>query len=145
MASGTASGILDGIITNITATSVMGANSACTAYDVLESTSVCCGVVGWQAHLSAPITMGTNKERKWTHVIELFIKDQSEDPTGTMNKVTQLIDKVVSSLESDDTVQGTVDTVMEIRAGRSIGEALSVGGATWLPSIIEIDTLSLPE
>lgn len=140
----TASAITDAIITNLTATSVMGIKSACTNYKVVE-TSVCTAVVGWQAHASFPIAMGGGKERQWTHVIELFIKDRSTDPAGTMNKTIQLVDKVVASLESDDTLQGTVDTIMEIRGGRTPGEALSVGGNTWLPMTIEIDTKSLPE
>ena len=143
MASGTASAIVDGIITNITAASVLGTKSACTNYKVLETTGACSAVVGWSAHSSFPVTMGTTKEKQWTHTIELFVKDNS-DPVTTMNRTIWLIDKVVASLDSDDTIQGTVDTILEIRANRAIGEAFTAGGHTWLQSIVEIDTTSYP-
>ena len=52
---------------------------------------------------------------------------------------------IVRSLETDQTLQGTVQRVDQIRASRTPGEALQVGAVTVFPIDVEVDVIDWPE
>ena len=137
-----ASSIQLAIITNLSAASALGSSSVDRHYGILETAPQWAAVVSWSRLLDAPNAFGGSTERAWTHSVELFVRD-SGDPLQTLDRVTQVIDKVVDSLKSDWTLQNTVGTITAIRANRDVGMAFNVGGNTWLPINVEIDTYSV--
>ena len=137
-----ASSIQSAIITNLSAASALGAASVDRHYGILETAPQWAAVVSWTGLLDSPNAFGESSERSWTHSIELFVRDSS-DPLETMDRVAQVIDKTINSLKSDWTLQDTVGTITAIRANRNVGIAFNVGGNTWLPINIEIDTYSV--
>jgi hypothetical protein len=134
-----ASAIADGIITNLNAASVLGSGGASKNYEVMELTSGCCAVVGWTGGVSTPVTFGTPAQRGWTHTIEAYIKDTGDHPAVMKNNFA-LVDKLIATIESDLSLQGTVQIVSEVRARRTPGEAVSLGGMTWYPMVVELDS-----
>lgn len=139
-----ASSVYEGIRDNLTAASVMGACTVSTNYSVLDTTSGCCAVVGWTEGISVPVTMGTDKQEGWTHIVEVFLRS-GNDPISVMDNVIKLADKVMASLREDDTLQGNAEMLLEIRANRTPNETLIVDGQGWLPIRFEVDSTYFPE
>ena len=133
-----ASAMIDGILTNLNSSSVLGASGASTDYFVLETTSACCAVVGWQNIEYRPITFGTDGGTTHTILVEGFIRDNN-DPAKLMRDSAGFADLVVNSLGSDDTLQGSIDIVQRVFARKNAGEVVSAGGLTWMPIYVEID------
>lgn len=134
----TASAIRDGVTTNLTAASVIGSGQVSTNYSVMESTSACCAVVNVINFVSEAMTFGNTRRGTVTILAELKLKDTGDHVT-LMNNVPGLIDKVVGSLESDDTLQGTVDAIDRIEANWDprIGE--EIGGIVWIPVDLTVE------
>lgn len=135
-----ASAMIDGIITNLTSTSVLGSGGADTNYFILETTSACCAVVGWQNINYMPERFGTPMTGGITHVVmvEGYMRDEN-NPTDLMQQSAGFADLLVNSLISDDTLQGSIATINRISARRNPYEAVSSGGLTWLPIYVEVE------
>lgn len=131
--------IVDGVITNISAASVLGACAVGKDYSVMESAASAAAVVSYTGIRSYPATFGL-RERIATVRVELFIKDVTS-PSAMMDYVSNISDRVVSSLESDETLQGTVEEVREVRATRTPGDVFSNGTVIYLPVNIEVDAV----
>ena len=135
-----ASGMIDGVITNLEAASVIGASYVTTDYAILEKTSGCCAVVGWEEIEYDPIGFGdsTLKGIVNTILVEGYIR-QTNNPAENMKQNSGFADKIVLSISSDDTLQGSVDMVRHIRAYRRPDELVVAGGVTWIPIYVQID------
>jgi hypothetical protein len=134
----TASAIKDAAITNLSAASVIGGEQVSTNYSVMESTAACCAVVNVIGFVSNPMTFGNNRRGTATLLIEAKLKDTG-DPVSLMNNTHSFMDKIIASLESDDTLQGTVEGIERIEATRDPNIAETIGGATWLPIDITVE------
>ena len=136
------SAIADAIVTMLSATSCIGTDAVSTDYVVLEKTSGSCAVVNWVGMNEKLSTFGdpADKEIVWTHLIMGFVKDEG-DPIEIYKRVLDFPDKVVTTLRSDDTLQGTVEMVKAIRGRRDPELAARAGAATWLPVFFEVDSL----
>jgi len=134
-----ASGMIDGIITNLCAASVLGASGASTDYYVLETTSACCAVVGWINDEFVPQTFGAPMEGGKTHTILIqgYIRDNN-DPVAIMKNNAGFIDLLMDSLISDSTLQDSINVVRRIFSTRNPDEMVSAGGLTWIPTNIEV-------
>ena len=139
------SAIADAIITMLSAASAMGASAVSKDYKVLETTAGSCCVVNWLGMNEKMSAFGnpTAKEIVWTHIIHGFVKDEG-DANAALQKVIGFPDTVVTTLRSDDTLQGTVEEVLAIRGKRDPELAIRAGGATWLPVFFEVDSLEWP-
>ena len=135
-----ASAIADALVTMLSATSALGTGSVATNYSVLESSSGSCAVVGWTGFTSNPDTFGDPRERscQWTMLIQGFVKDEG-DPVATMNRVLATVDTIQAVINSDDTLQGTVEETLQLRGDRDPDTAVLTGGMTWLPLRVEVD------
>lgn len=132
--------MMSAFVTNLGATSVLGSNVN-TNYKVLESSSACCLVVsGLSKQESSITTFGGVRDEKITFMLEGFLKDTG-NPNIMIPNVGSFSDLVVTSLESDPTLQGTVDYINDIRAERTVGEAFSVGGHTWFKVDFNVDVI----
>jgi hypothetical protein len=127
-----ASAIRDGCITNLLAASVIGPGQVSPNYAVMESTSACCGVVNVTGFVSEAMTFGNNREGTATILAELKLKDTG-DPVSLIANVPGFIDKVIASLESDDTLQGTVKAIDRIEASWDPHVVETLGSVSWLP------------
>ena len=135
-----ASAMIDGIITNLTSTSVLGASGASTDYFVLETTSACCAVVGWQTVNYIPDTFGDPMSGGKVTIVEIegFIREKN-NPAEIMRDSAGFADLLTNTLISDDTLQNSIDTIRRVSARRNSGEVASAGGLTWLPIYIEVE------
>jgi len=140
------SAIADAIITMLSATSSIGTDAVSKDYAVLETTSGSCAVVNWLGMNEKPVAFGdpTDKDIVWTHLITGFVKDEG-DINEMYQRVLDFPDIVVTTLRSDDTLQGTVENVIAIRGRRDPELAAIAGGARWLPVFFEVDSLEYPE
>lgn len=141
----TASSIAQAFIDNLTATSALGACSVKIDYTVLETVATCAMVVSWQSLLRVPTAFGTNKDHTWSFLLQGYIKDTG-DANAILRAKHNFIDTVITSLNSDDTLQGTVANIQEIRAATEPGETFappSIGQA-WVPLVLEVDLLEFP-
>lgn len=137
----TASAIKDALITNLGAASVFGSNQVATHYHVMEQTSACCCVIRWAGYNNEAMTFGNNRTAQWDFVAEIKLKDTG-DPYSLMNNSFGLIDTVISSLKSDDTLQGQCKAIGAVSATRAEpGTFDEAGGAMWLPIDVNIEVL----
>ena len=141
MASGSA--ICDGVVTLLTATSMLGASMATVNnWKVLEKTSGSCAVVSITGLSFEPTTFGTNKDQVWTIAILGYIKDTNH-PTDDLSKINTMITSFADAIASDDTLQGTVGIVRSFRATRRAGDRLEIGGALWHPVEMFVEAIVL--
>jgi len=136
-----ASSIADGLQTLLSAASVFGTGMVGKAeYRVLEQSSGSCAVIEFADVESRPTSFGNprGREREWTYNIKCYLKDTG-DPISVGAKSLTLTDTILLALESDDTIQGTVDAINRIHVSRELETALEVGGFAWLPFDIAID------
>lgn len=134
----TASAIRDACVTNLSAASCIGPNQVSNNYAVMESVAACCAVVNVIGFISNPMTFGNNRRGTATILAELKLKDTG-DPVTLMNNVPALTDKVIQSLESDDTLQGAVQGIERIEAVWDPNIAETIGGATWIPVDLTVE------
>jgi len=131
-----ASAIADGLVTMLSAASVFGPGMVSkNSYQILETTSGSCAVVQWSGLTSRRTSMGgagANRNRWWNFQIRCFIRDTNQ-PTAVMNRVWSATDLVLSTLESDESINGTAEELEEVIGIRDPETAFTVGGATWLP------------
>ena len=129
------------------ASSAFGPGGAATHYGILESGGASAAVVQWTALRSMPSVFGdpTNKERTWTMTADLFNKDTG-DPIAVGDRNKTCIDTLISVIESDDTLQGTVTRVTALRANRELPPdgIFTAGGAAWFRMPVEIDCVEWP-
>ncbi len=135
-----ASAIIDGIITSLGAASVFGSNNVSKNYKVLESSSACCCVVNWTGYNHVVTQFGGGGNRTWTFSLEVYSKDTG-NASATIDKTILCIDKVAKAFEHDQTIQGTCEKINRITGSRRPGEAMIVGGFTWLPMPMSIEVL----
>ncbi len=138
-----ASAIQDALVTTLSAASVFGSGNVSTNFRVLESSSACACVVGWMGVENVPDTYGMGGENHsktlWTFSTRIYLKDVGSAVELMDDHVPAVIDKLVSAMRDDDTVQGTAEQVVAIRADRDPDIAFTVGGATWLMIDGEVD------
>jgi len=135
----TASGLIDGLLTNLNAASVFGGDASI-SYKVLEQASGSCAVISVVGMEARPSTFGNPRsfDAVWMLRIEAFAKDTG-DPGRLLERVVHVQDAVVFSLTADDTLQGTCDGLSRVRAAYEPGRALTAGGAAWLPVVFEVE------
>lgn len=131
--------VVDGVIANISAASVLSACAVGKDYSVMETAASAAAVVSYTTARSTPATFAM-RERLVTIRVELFIKDVTS-PSAMMDLVSDISDAVVSSLESDFTLQDTVEEVREVRATRTPGDVYSNGTVIYLPANVEVDAV----
>lgn len=131
--------VVDGVIANISAASVLSACAVGKDYSVMETAASAAAVVSYTTARSTPATFAM-RERLVTIRVELFIKDVAS-PSAMMDYVSNISDAVVSSLESDFTLQDTVEEVREVRATRTPGDVFSNGTVVYLPANVEVDAV----
>ncbi|MFA6016436.1 MAG: hypothetical protein WC742_15365 [Gallionellaceae bacterium] len=140
-----ASAIADGIITNLSAASVFGTGRVSkTSYQILESSACQAAMVHWTRLRSTPSAFGNprDRERTWNFNIECFLRDTG-DPIQLKTRIWSLTDTVIASLESDDTLQGTCDSLSEIAGTHDPKSGLDVGGARWLTMDFNVEVTEL--
>ena len=130
---------MDGVIANLSAASVLSACAVGKDYSVMETAASAAAVVSFVGVTSIPATFGI-RERLTTIRVELFIKDVTS-PSAMMDYVSNISDNVITSLESDLTLQDTVEEVREVRATRTPGDVFSNGTVIYLPVNIEVDAV----
>ena len=131
--------VIDAVIANISAASVLSACAVGKDYSVMESAASAAAVVSYTGMRSSSDTFST-RERLITIRCELFVKDVTS-PSAMMDYVSDISDMIVSSLEDDLTLQGTVEEVREVRATRTPGDVFSNGTVLYLPVNIEVDAV----
>ena len=140
-----ASGVCDALVTMLSAASVFGSTGAAWTYDILEShTGSAAAVVSFLSLDRRPVAYGNpnDKEGHWIFSVNLYIKDAGNAAT-TLKRVSAGIDAVISCVDADDTLQGTVELVTGLRATRKPDEYLEIGGAAWLPVEMQVEALEL--
>ena len=139
----TASAVCDALITMLSATSVFGASAVGLTYKVLETASGSAAVVvSLTGFNSISISFGGDKERSWIFGTKLYVKDTG-NPNTALARVGKCVDATLACLESDDTLQGTVDTILAIRGSRDPDRLEETGGAIWLPVEVGIEVREL--
>lgn len=139
-----ASAIKDGLVTNLSAASVLGASAVDTHYAIMEKVKgASCVVIGPPSLDPAePETFGGKWGRLWRFPMRGFVKHAN--PLTLMNNTIALIDDVVSSLESDRTLQGTAEEIVSIRSNHEPGEVLTAGGAEWTEVVFNLEIREWP-
>lgn len=140
----TASALKDALITNLSAASVFGPGQVANTYDVMELTSGCCCIVNWQDYQNEAMTFGNNRREAWTFLLEAKVKDQGDPFQLTENTFT-VIDRIIATLKTDDTLQGEAKGIGQVAANRVPGEAETIGGMTWLPVDVLVEILTWDE
>jgi hypothetical protein len=138
-----ASAIADALVTMLSAASVFGSGAVSkSSYKVLETVAASCAVVSPLRCETVPVTFGSprERERNWTFRIQGFRKDTG-DADAVLNGVYAIIDGVIDCVESDDTVQGTALATGDFVIEHTPGEALTVGGAAWVPVWIDVSVI----
>lgn len=103
-------------------------------YGVLETSAGSCAVVVLPISVvSTPIAFGDprSRRREWTIRFENYFKDKDGD-TALITRVITGVDAVVSCIESNDTLLGTVDAVNSINTDGEIDTLFEIGGANWV-------------
>ena len=140
-----ASGVCDALVTMLSAASVFGSGGAGWAYDILEShTGSAAAVVSFLSLDRRPVAYGnpTDKEGRWIFSVNLYIKDTGDTATS-LKRIAASVDAVISCIDADDTLQGTVELVTGLRATRKPTEYNEAGGAAWLPVEMQVEALEL--
>jgi hypothetical protein len=137
--------ICQGLITNLSAASVLGPRGISKDYSVLEQTQGPAAVIGWLGVVEVATSFGnpSGKDVLYTFRLSVFIKDTGS-ASAMMDSAMTTIDKILPSLMADDDVQGTAVEIQAIRAARTPGEGISVGNVNFLPYNMDIDILDWP-
>ena len=131
-----ASAIADGLVTLLGSASVFGVGRVRkNSYEVLETSASSCCVIQWIGLNSDHTTFGNpySPERTWDMKLDVYVRDTGNSQ-ATMDRVWTVTDMTINALDSDPTIQGTVDMIRTIRARRDPNQFAEIGGAVWLPS-----------
>jgi len=130
--------ISQGLINNLSATSVIGSCQVGTNWSVLETTSACCAVVTFIGLESVPWALNNQHERTYRHRIFLYVKDRGGNGLLLEPDSQALFDTAVCSIETDRTMQGDIDIreVVGISGTRDPENSLEIGGANWFETQI---------
>ena len=132
---GKAEEIAAAIITNLSAASALGSRIS-KSYDIIGRRDEWAAVVELRGCEKFPHQFG-QYATQWTFDIRVFITDTG-NPLDIMNRVLEVTDLAVPSLESDLTLQGTVDRLNNIEVAREPGEAIEVAGRLLIPVRISV-------
>ncbi len=135
------SAILDGLLANLKAASVFGENQVSTDYAVMESTAACCAVVSFTGFSASANTFGNEWAGAYSFAVDVKLKDTG-DPTLLPRKILEVLDMVMASLQSDDTLQGTATGLDRVEVNRTPGDVEIAGGATWIPVDMQLHVQS---
>ena len=136
--------IVNAIVTNLSAASVLGSGRAAKDYSVIETTQEPTAVIGFRSMAGQRDTFGGLDSAAWVYRAEVFFKDKGSS-SALMDAIVTTSGKVYDSLRSDDTLQGTVEQIFAIRAERTPGEAFQTGTVTLYKVDFEIDVLEWPD
>lgn len=126
----TASAINQAFLDNLSAGSVFGEGQVSNDYGVMESTSACCCVVNPIGYLWEAMTFGNNRKNTWQWLLEVKVKDQG-DPGQLNRSAIAITDKVLLTLQSDDSLQGTVMEIGAVEMSQDLRELQEIGGHAW--------------
>lgn len=125
-----ASAIADGIVTLLSAASAFGQSVSKNSYQILESSGSAV-IVQWSRINLLPNSLGGSEDaRVWDFSLRCFIRESGDLP-GNLEKTWLATDKVINCIESDPTLQGTVNDTRSISARHEIESSYNIGGATW--------------
>lgn len=139
--------VINGLVTNLSAASALGPGAVGKDYGVLESVQTPSAVVSWLDYGSTVSAFGGVRDRGATFLVQVFLKDTGS-ASALMDSFPTTMSKVVASIESDETIQGSLDAgeyIADIRASREIGNAITNGTVTLFPFDIEIDVYDITE
>ena len=136
--------IVNAIVTNLSAASVLGSGRASKDYSVIETTQEPTAIVGFRAMAGQRDTFGGLDSAGWVYLAEVIFKDKGS-ASSLMDSIITMSGKIYDSLRSDDTLQGTVEEIIAIRAERTPGEAFQTGTAALYKVDFEIDVLEWPD
>jgi len=127
-----ASAIADGLVTMFSAASLFGASMVSKdSFQILESSSGSCLMVGWTGLTDTAMNFGNGKERHWTFNLHCYIRDTG-NAVGVMDKVWTATDLIIACLDSDDTIQGTAQGIDSISGHNDPEHAYQLpSGALW--------------
>ena len=141
-----ASAIGDALVSILGAASAFGPGSVATHYGVLESSSGSAVVIQWTGIESHKDQFGqATNERNWIMTLDMFAKDLG-DPIALSNKLSSCIDILLTTMESNNTINATAEWTGAIRANRPMPPEgiFEAGGATWFRMPVEIDVREWP-
>ena len=137
---GSASAIADGLVANIGAASVLGAeNVSKNTYQKLESSASAACVVAWTRFSDQPQFGAYSAQDIWQFRLQLYLRD-TNDPVTLLNRTYTVPQAIIDSIKSDPTIQDTCIKLNNITATQNPGESVAIGGATWLhiPLTVEV-------
>lgn len=138
-------GIVEGIITNLSAASVLDTGHAGLDYSLINMFNEPVAIVGWtNMGPSEEATFSGAVDRPIRFVSELFFKDTG-NACALMSDTLTVTNKVISSIESDWNLQDTVEKVMSVTATKPTGEAAEIGGLPTIMVTVNIDVLTWPK
>ena len=135
----TAQEIADAIVANLSAASALGDRISKT-YDIIGRRDQWAAIVELRGCEKFPHQFG-QFATSWTFDVVAYVMDTG-NPLDVMNRILEVTDKAVQSLESDPTLQGTVDRLSSVTVDREPGEAFEVRGRLWVPVRISITAVS---
>lgn len=133
----TASAINEAWLTNLSAASVFGSGQVANDYSVMESTSACCCVVNPIGYTWEAQTFGNSRQISWQWLLEVKVKDQG-DPVALNKNAIWITDKVLGTIQGDDTLQGTIQGVGAVEMSQDLREIEEIQGHAWRPINITV-------
>ena len=131
------SAIVDALLDMLSASTVFGTGGVTRGlYNVLETASACCAIVQTPRVSSAHENFGT-WTRTWTIPVDTFYAEEA-DASLTFDRLLTGQNAVLTCLEADESLLGTVDKIVEIEVSDTGGVAMEVGGRVWLPCPLRI-------
>ncbi len=141
-----ASAICNSLVSILGAASAFGPGCVATHYGVLESSSGSAVVVQWTGIQSHKDQFGqATNERQWIMTLDMFAKDLG-DPIALSDKLQACVDILLTTMESNDTINATAEWTGAIRANRPMPPEgiFEAGGATWFRMPVELDITEWP-
>jgi hypothetical protein len=127
-----ASAITDGVISLLSAASVFGASMVGNhKYDALEQCGGSCAAVFCTGFVSDESTYGNQRKHDWNYVIESYYRFTG-DYDAVRNMAQTGLDLVLSTIESDPTIQGTAFSIGQITGNVPPALNVEIGGAYWM-------------
>lgn len=124
--------VMNGIKTNLSAASCLG-NNVGFDFGIIDVADQWCAIIEWTDMDEAPAAYGGVKAIEAAFLINGYVRVPS-DVTDALPKTACFLDLVRNSLNSDETLQGTVEMMSLTRAKRQTGLTVTVdNGQNWLP------------
>lgn len=130
MTAATASAINQAFLDNLSSASVFGSGQVSNDYGVMESTSACCCIVNPVGYTWEVQTFGNNRKIEWQWLLEVKVKDQG-DPGQLNRSAIAITDKVLATLQSDDSLQDTIAGIGAVEMSQTLRELETVGSFSW--------------